>query len=482
MVTHHKHLVVSAFVMVLAITILVTGQDTTDQHRRPDQNIPPQSDTEGQPAHTDPEDSNSEDISGSVPHHHSDSHEYDHNVNSDKSESSQSETSKSDGSQSAINAEEASQSESSINAEDDSQSFDRSKVTSQSTVNADAANEISDTKVETESLPESSSQSEKTVIEQAVDAVNDMKLDGQTVPPSGPESDESSRLAKDESQHKHSEHEEVYMRVHKVAEPESPPGGAPAKDETRGNEVESEAVEKPLPPVDHTQDSEPKRKVLPPPPPETADFNTGTFFTPDPLVKPPLADDETHDSENSVGMGKGDRNGKNDEINKNTKSQSNTGSKVYVDSETSQHFPDPVPYSTIDMSRVDQITRKKMKNYLETRVIYKADDYGYIKMDIYKQTIHPDGSIHLEMDQVEEHVPELVYAKMKSTVIDNDLNDPVSHHTESEHKSEAETEEPPVEEILTEEQQQGIIVAMVTVVVVALLYMHGGMVTNYNHL
>ncbi len=72
-------------------------------------------------------------------------------------------------------------------------------------------------------------------------------------------------------------------------------------------------------------------------------------------------------------------------------------------------FPNPVDYNKIDIERIDRVLRKKPSdNERETSIIYKPDQFGQMKMEVYKQTRLENGQVETEYEEHYETIHELV--------------------------------------------------------------------------
>ncbi len=91
------------------------------------------------------------------------------------------------------------------------------------------------------------------------------------------------------------------------------------------------------------------------------------------------------------------------------------GSDTNIVSVNAINFPDPIDYSKTDKSKVKKIIRKRSvvdgRMQRENNVIFKADNFGQIKLETYTQYVEKDGKITVSYDEAFESVPEIVTHK-----------------------------------------------------------------------
>ena len=72
-------------------------------------------------------------------------------------------------------------------------------------------------------------------------------------------------------------------------------------------------------------------------------------------------------------------------------------------------FEDPINFQLLDESKVEKIIRRKVTDKERfTFIIYKADDFGQVKLEAYRQTLSDSGEVVLEFEEHQENIPELV--------------------------------------------------------------------------
>ncbi|XP_067680163.1 protein sel-1 homolog 1-like isoform X1 [Haliotis asinina] len=79
---------------------------------------------------------------------------------------------------------------------------------------------------------------------------------------------------------------------------------------------------------------------------------------------------------------------------------------------TPETLPRPYDKKTMDLSTVKRIYTTTETTSKKTQLLFKPDEFGFIKMTTYIQKILPDGTVHTEFwTEVVEHFPELVTHK-----------------------------------------------------------------------
>lgn len=71
-------------------------------------------------------------------------------------------------------------------------------------------------------------------------------------------------------------------------------------------------------------------------------------------------------------------------------------------------LPEPFDRSELDMDAVSEIYVVYTGNIRETSLLYKPDQYGYVRLLKYLQTVAPDGTVATTTEELYEHLPELV--------------------------------------------------------------------------
>ena len=113
---------------------------------------------------------------------------------------------------------------------------------------------------------------------------------------------------------------------------------------------------------------------------------------------------------------------------------------------------DPIDFATLEGSEVDRVVRHQLDAVtMETSVVYKPDEYGRSKLEVYTQTQEENGDVTLNYDEYFEMHPELVTHKEElkdaETKMEASQSDPDD--------SVEQPEEPKVEVELTEDQKKG---------------------------
>ncbi|XP_064600259.1 protein sel-1 homolog 1-like isoform X2 [Liolophura sinensis] len=71
-------------------------------------------------------------------------------------------------------------------------------------------------------------------------------------------------------------------------------------------------------------------------------------------------------------------------------------------------LPEPFDRSELDMDAVSEIYVVYTGNVKETSLLYKPDQYGYVRLLKYLQTVAADGTVATTTEELYEHLPELV--------------------------------------------------------------------------
>lgn len=124
----------------------------------------------------------------------------------------------------------------------------------------------------------------------------------------------------------------------------------------------------------------------------------------------------------------------------------NNADETGLNQKTSDVFQDPINFELLDESKVDKIIRRRVSDVERyTFIFYKADDFGEVKLEAYRQTISESGEVILEFEEHREMIPELVTHK---DVLDAVMQGFVDKRT---------LEEKTMYEDLTQDDQQDIV-------------------------